>query len=116
MSWETTKIKADVKEQAKEESFTYTEIMQIGVEAIDEHLVGRDGDGNLYLTTSDTQGNTHTNTNSDVEEIIEELVADFEDRPTHDMHADQFAKEVANEIDYTELAGKIAQDVANELR
>jgi len=35
MSWETTKIKTDVKERAKDVDATYTEIMEAGIEVLE---------------------------------------------------------------------------------
>jgi len=54
--WETTKIKADVKAQAKEMDPTFTEIMQAGIDAL-----------------NGSHTNTHTTEVVDATEIVDQL-------------------------------------------
>jgi len=49
-------------------------------------------------------------------DVVREMVEEFEGLPTEDMHADQFAKEVANHLDYAEISHAVAKQVATELR
>ena len=53
-------------------------------------------------------------TGSIVEQLADEFEAKYDDGG--DLHADEFAREVARRIDYAEIASKVAQDVAEELR
>jgi len=50
----------------------------------------------------------------DVGSIVEEFEQQYDSGG--DLHADEFAQEVARRIDYTEIARKVSKDVAEELR
>jgi len=67
MAWETTKIKADVKAEAKELDATFTEIMEAGIQS---------------LTTESTTNGEEVTTNittSEVEDVVTEVVRDVVD-------------------------------------
>jgi len=68
-----------------------------------------------YKTAIDRLIEGYNDTTTDAVDI-DEIVERFEELPTEDMHADQFAKEVAKHLDYAEISHAVAKQVANELR
>jgi len=68
-----------------------------------------------YKTVIDRLLEDYNDTTTDALDI-DEIVERFEELPTEDMHADQFAQEVANHLDYAEISHAVAKQVATELR
>jgi hypothetical protein len=100
MAWETTKIKADVKAQAKELDATFTEIMQAGIQS--------------HTTKSTTNGEEVTTNITTIEEdVVTDVVRDVVGDVVTDVVDDVVTQEkvVVKEVVIDEDGGVDSDDV-----